>query len=446
MEAQLCTQETQADTPSADVAAILLVEDEPTVRMVVQKILQTDKYQIDTTDDGSRAKEMLTRRGYDLLLTDINLPGASGMELLQFAKERAPSMEVILMTGYPVLIDAVKSVKGGAFDYISKPIMSDKLRTQVKAALRHRTEPPPPTRSETATTVGLALPGKSYRVVRSLGTGNNGIVLLVEKEGHPYAMKILKTVGEQAATDKQMQRFIREGEIISKLNLDGVVKVHELGFGPSHPAPYILMEYVDGPSLSTLVSDGNLPMPTRLDLLTQVVQTLATVHDQGIIHRDIKPSNVLIESGNKAKICDFGTARLGVSHLTMTCEMLGSPAYMAPETFMGNSHAVDHRTDIFSCGVLAYELFTGDLPFLGETLSELIQSICNRNPAAPTKLNRAVSPALEDILARMLEKEPEHRYQSAHEIVADLKTCEHGRARSRFRTCLHRLFDRRAWT
>lgn len=430
---------------STSQATILLVEDEPTVRMVVQKILQADHYLIDVAEDGKKALEMVGLKKYDLLLTDINLPGATGMELLHHIKEQSPTTEVILMTGYPVLSDAVKSVKVGAFDYISKPIMSDKLRTQVKAAIRKKRNDARSTKRQVANSVASAMPNHSYRVIRSLGSGNIGTVLLVEKEGRQYAMKILKAFQDEDKYQKTVQRFTREGEIVAKLDHDGIVKVHELGFGANQPVPYILMEYVDGPSLFALIGKEKYSYEDRLSVILQIAKTLEVVHAMGIIHRDIKPSNVLIAAGNRAKICDFGTARLGESALTLTCEILGSPAYMAPETFQGNSHVLDHRTDIFSLGVLSYELLTTNLPFNGESFNELVHTICTDRPVAPIKRNPKISKAVQDVLARMIEKEPKDRYGSAGEISHDLELAIAGQAHPTLRRYLTQFFDHHAW-
>ena len=410
-----------APAPEVGAAAgkVLIIEDDLIVRRALSRTLAFDGFEVLTAADGNEALLLFDAHHFDIVLSDINLPGASGMKLLHYCKQKRPSVEVILITGNPSLKDAVSAVKEGAFNYLAKPISSEKLLKEMKTALlekRRKGEE----KAMASTTLLLNAPAKSYHVIRPLGTGSIGTVLLVEKGGIYFAMKILRFTGDQIMDPKLVQRFLQEGQLLARLNHPGIVKVVEHGLGLDQEMPYIIMEYVAGAPLSALIAGQKLSMDEKLDILSQIALTLAVVHNAGILHRDIKPSNILISLDNQVKISDFGIARLGGTNLTMPLEVLGSPAYMAPESFNG-SHKIDLRADIFSFGVLAYELFTGRLPFQAETIPAMAHIVATEKPMAPTRLNPQLSMGVEAVIGRMLQKAPEDRYQTAAEIGAALQ-------------------------
>lgn len=422
------------------VTRLLVVAPDPQVQQVVARILDRDGFRIDRVHTGEEALGMVAAHEYDLVLCEATLPGqTSGLDVLAAVKTRQPDAEVLLLADNPHLPDAVRAVKAGAFDYITKPIVTDKLRACVSAALAGSGG-----RNARQTATTSRLPVRGYKAVRALGSGKFGTVLLVQKNGQSYAMKVLKTGAGATADRETLQRFVREGEIIAKLALPGVVRIHELGVGPSHPRPFIVMEYVDGPDLATTIKANSLPFAQRLDILRQIAATLAAVHDAGVMHRDIKPSNVLLAGGTRVKLCDFGTARLGGStSLTLTNEVIGTPAYMAPEMLTVGSRGVDSRTDIFSLGVVAYELLTGHLPFQADSFEDLITAILKAKPVAPRVLCPAIPGALQQLLGRMLQKDPAHRYQRARDVVADLDAISRGHGR--LRRCLNGLLSGNPW-
>ena len=400
-------------------ARILVVEDNDAVRRYLIRGLQLDGHSVDQAASGTEAMARFEETVYDLVLTDVNLPGASGLQLFEYCKGRRPQTEVIILTGHPKVRDAVSTVKLGAFDYLEKPVRLDDLRGRIKSALEAHAE------SVEQGVAGTVADGRrpvsdSYRVVRTLGSGNVGVVLLVEREGQLYAMKVLKPENEQLKNEKLVRRFLREGSIISQLEHPGVVKVFEFGFRHGRQGPYIIMEYVDGLSLADVISEGKTDFADRLKIVHQIAAALSVVHGKGIVHRDIKPSNILVGKDGRAKVTDFGIAYLASSsRLTATLEVLGSPSYMAPESFTG-VRDIDHRADIFSLGVLAYELLVGRRPFQATTIPGVINEITSTRPVAPSTIDSDFPLAVQNVLAQMLAKEPGDRYQNTAHIVSEL--------------------------
>ena len=181
------------------------------------------------------------------------------------------------------------------------------------------------------------------------------------------------------------------------------------------------MEYVDGTPLTDFIKKNQLPMEHRIYIIAKLAKALYTVHKQGILHRDIKPANVMLTKKLEPKLLDFGIARIVDSNLTMENEILGSPAYISPEGFVVSSSKLTEQADIFSLGVLSYELFTGQKPFIGETLNEIGRAIQFKKPIIPTSINSEITERVERIIGKMIEKKTDHRYLSADLIVSDFE-------------------------
>jgi serine/threonine-protein kinase len=253
-----------------------------------------------------------------------------------------------------------------------------------------------------------------------------GTVLLVKQGEEYFAMKILRNAPNDTLSKHKMKRFIREAKILSKIDHPNVVKVIDFGIFKETQFPYILMEFVPGHQLYTFINKVELDLEEKISIIRQLASALDAVHKHGIIHRDVKPGNVVVMSDGNVKLTDFGIAHMTGSHLTVSCEMLGSPAYMAPEAFDANSMK-DERADIFSLGVIAYELFTGRKPFLGDTMAEIMNQVQTVAPLAPLTIVPDLPPYLQDIMAKMLAKDPDDRFRSASQIV---KAFDHECARN----------------
>jgi serine/threonine protein kinase len=261
-----------------------------------------------------------------------------------------------------------------------------------------------------------------YRILGELGHGAMGIVYKAEDPllGRIVAIKTITLVTDEAERIEYEARFFQEARAAGGLNHPNLITIHDIG--REGDIAYMAMELLEGVELREVMARGPVPLRLALEIITQAAEGMAFAHERGVIHRDIKPGNIMIVRGRHAKIMDFGIARMRVSDVkTQTGAILGSPKYMSPEQVAGKR--VDHRADIFSLGVVLYELAAGTPPFTAPNMAQLMQQIAIAAPLPPSAVNPALSPMLDLIVARALEKEPDARYQSAAEMAADLRGC-----------------------
>ena len=257
-----------------------------------------------------------------------------------------------------------------------------------------------------------------YRIQARLGGGGMGIVYKAEdtRLQRPVALKFLPM--DLTRNADAHARFIQEARAASALEHPNICTVYDIGESPEGDS-FICMAYCDGVTLKRRLQGGPLPLATAVALAEQICSGLATAHEHGIVHRDIKPANVMVTAGDVVKVVDFGLAKLaGTATLTGTGIMVGTAAYVAPEQARGAE--VDHRADLWSLGVVLYEMVAGRLPFRAEHVQALLLAVVHDTETAVTALRADVPAELARVIHRCLRKNPAERYQSAADLGADL--------------------------
>ena len=261
-----------------------------------------------------------------------------------------------------------------------------------------------------------------YRILGELGRGAMGVVHKAEDPllDRVVAIKVVELSPDAFDSQEYEARFYQEAKAAGSLNHRGIISIYDTGRDGNWA--YIAMELLEGEELRGLMAADRMPIARVLDIAAQVAEALAFAHRNGVVHRDIKPANIMILSGDHAKIMDFGIARTRISTVeTQVGVVLGSPKYMSPEQVVGKR--VDHRSDIFSLGVMLFEMVAGISPYSGKDISELMYAVVNTREARVSQFNPAAPEMLDLIVAKALQKDVAARYQSAGEFAADLDVC-----------------------
>ena len=266
-----------------------------------------------------------------------------------------------------------------------------------------------------------------YEIRRELGRGAMGVVFEGWDAGIGRSVA-LKTVRKDqldgAEAEELLSRFKREAQAAGRLNHPGIVAVYE--YGEDDGTAFIAMEYVEGRELKDVFDKNErYPLPEVVRIMSQLLEAIGHAHANGIVHRDIKPANVFLLKDGRPKVGDFGIARMESSNLTQAGSVLGTPAYMSPEQFMGQT--VDGRSDLFSAGVILYQFLTGEKPFTGQ-LTTIMHKVLKEEPTAPSELNVQVPPGFDSLIRKALAKRPDQRFQNAQEFIAALQATVDGHA------------------
>ncbi|HCE44852.1 MAG TPA: hypothetical protein DET40_15030 [Lentisphaeria bacterium] len=388
---------------------ILVLGEEKFLSEYLKKELTPKGYVIDQVYENGEAELKLQQFFYRLIFCNLLIDGRPCLDFIKLCKDCCPFTRVIVIADRDDINASVTAMKSGAFDVLSKPIALGKISGFIADAIINdkdnvkaiSVEPPP-----------------GYKIIRQLSSGSFCAVMLAEKDKKFYAIKILS---RNLYSMEKLKRFFREAGILANMKSPNIVSICEYGFAEKSDIPYIVMEYLQGKLLSELIVDNTpLPLDKAVRILKQLAEALVALHGHEILHRDIKPHNVIIDNEFNAKLTDFGAAHVLESNLTMTNTMLGSPSYMAPESF-DNVKEADARTDIFSLGTVAYEMFTGRLPFKGKSIASVSEAIKRKRPLQPHRLNNKIPYPIQDILAKMMRKNPEKRYQKASELLRDIE-------------------------
>ena len=262
-----------------------------------------------------------------------------------------------------------------------------------------------------------------YEVIRELGNGSVGLVYKARDPNlnRIVAIKVLKTLslGDQDDENNMaLKRFYHEAQMACMLKHPNIITVFDAGV-TELGAPYIVMEYVEGKDLGDIIDErGAIPTDETLKYLTPIAKAIDYAHTQGIIHRDIKPSNIVISSNSVPYLLDFSVAKLHDTSMTPAGTLLGTPEYMAPEQILG--YKLDHRVDLFAFGVVLFETFTGQIPFEANDLMGTATMIVKNPPQRFADIGCDLPEALETVLHKALDKNPDHRYQTAEQLISNV--------------------------
>src|SRR5580704_6228532 len=276
-----------------------------------------------------------------------------------------------------------------------------------------------------------------YEIQSPLGAGGMGEVYRATdtKLGRDVALKVLPA--EMAQDPERLGRFRREAKTLAQLDHPNIVTIYSVE--ESNGVHFLTMQLVEGQPLDRLICAGGLPLDQIIEIASALGDALAAAHEKGIVHRDLKPANVMVSNEGRVKVLDFGLAKdiraANLSDATMTSDsrtqvgvVMGTPAYMSPEQTSGR--ALDHRTDIFSLGVLLHEMATGRRPFEGSSSAELVSAILRDTPPSVTDIRPDLPNDLARIIRRCLEKDPRHRLQTARDVSNEIRDLARADARS----------------
>jgi CheY-like chemotaxis protein len=409
---------------------ILVVDDEEANREILARRLERKGYRVLEAPDGFAALAAVERGAIDLVLLDVMMPGIDGLEVLKRLREKhsAQQLPVIMVTAKSDSQDIVQALELGANDYIAKPIdfavTLARIQLQLRSAPKKGPGEAPPEALPTEPKKlgpGSVLGGK-YLLESRIGSGSFGTVFQARHIDldSGVAIKILQT--ESSATAEDRVRFQREGISACRVRHPNAVAV--IDFGVERHTIYLVMELLTGHSLEDeLARFGRLSLARTAEIALPVCSVLAESHRLGVVHRDIKPANVYLHrlpQGETVKVLDFGIAKLADDPaMTLTGMVLGTPAYMAPERFMGALCV--GSSDIYSLGTMLYQMLVGRLPFVPTARDPMVLADMKLkdDPQPLRQINPEVPEAVQDLVMRTLSRAPEAR-PSALELAQSL--------------------------
>ncbi len=263
---------------------------------------------------------------------------------------------------------------------------------------------------------------RRYQIVDELGRGSMGVVHRAHDPQIDRLIALKALRHDRVTSEVFVQRFLKEAKAIGRLSHPNIVTVYDVG--RDHGSIYIAMEFLEGTPLNEVIQEKRLTLEEIVDLGVQLAEALDYAHQKGIVHRDIKPTNIIITPDGRAKITDFGIARIedpSATQQTQAGEILGTPVYMSPEQVMGRP--VDGRSDLYSLGVILYELSTQKRPFRGNSIAAIFRAITQDTPAAPATTDPSISRKLSDLVMKSLNKRPDKRLQTGKAMAEALKAC-----------------------
>jgi len=270
---------------------------------------------------------------------------------------------------------------------------------------------------------GLTIPG--YDILAKLGEGGMGIVYHARDLKNQRDVAVKVTPHATATGSREMVRFLAEVEMIAEIRHPHVVRV--LAFGDQAGRPFLVMEYLEGGTLADRLDHGPLEPLAAAKLLSEIARAVHAAHTSGIVHRDLKPRNILFDGNDQPRVTDFGIAKRSTSDLTATQEVMGTPAYMAPEQAKGGTKFVGPAADVWALGAILYECITGERPFNGAGINSVLYRVVHDEPVPPCSVRESIPRDLERVCLKCLQKEPNDRYSTAEALAADLTNFAEGR-------------------
>ena len=400
---------------------VLIIDDDEDLRTLLEHFIkqQWPESFVEQFDPQEREMpdEAFKLGSYDVVILDYMLGRGDGLQWLQAFKKRSDCPPVLFLTGAGNEIIAVRAMKAGADDYQRKQELTrERLIAAIRGLVREgheRTLPPEMAARIAGQSLGAKIRIPGIKVLRLIGEGGMSRVYLASRESddEPLVVKILRS--EILSDNKTLQRFMEEYSMVERISSRHVARIY--GHGTSEEHAYLVMEFFEGGDLNKRLDGKALRSDDALRLLRELMFALGDIHEKGILHRDLKPQNLMFREDGSLALVDFGIAK-HVDSIDRTShgEVLGTPRYMSPEQVQGR--ALDLRTDIYSAGVLLYQMLTGQHMFVGETAIEVAMHHINTDP-----------PVLPDHLAmyqglmdKLVEKDRDARFRNADEVLGFL--------------------------
>ncbi len=431
------------DEHQRDKGTLLIVEDDEDSREVMRDYLEEFGFTVEGAADGAEGLEKARARSFDLIITDVNMPRIGGLELLQAIQRDDVRPDVLLLSGDGQIERAVEAMRLGAVNYLVKPVEPVQLVAEVRAVIQARRDraraPDPVTtnrsgpqgdgaRDQTRAPARAQAGGRGdlptsidrYQVLSKLGEGGMGTIYKCFDPvlGRTVAVKVVLPESSQHGQEELLQRFACEAQAAGMLRHPNIITVYDYSAEPGGPV-YLAMEYLAGPSLGAVIAAaGRLPWQRAVGVAFQLADALEFAHRNQVIHRDVKPANIIVQDGDVVKILDFGIAKLANSELTVPGTFIGSPRYLAPESFRGAR--IDYRADQFSLASVLYEMLAGAPAFDFSSFYAGMHYILSEEPAPLATLGVDAPSLLGDILERLHQKDPERRYYNEMRLLDDL--------------------------
>jgi eukaryotic-like serine/threonine-protein kinase len=400
---------------------ILIIDDDPDLRSLLGHYIKQHwpAWTVDEYDPLERSfpEESFPLGEYQGVILDYMLGRGDGLEWLQRLKTRADCPKILFLTGAGNESIAVRAMKAGADDYQRKQELTrDKLLTslhELTAGAKEKTLSPELASRAESHSLGAKIKIPGIKVLRLIGEGGMARVYLASREGddEPLVVKILRR--EILANKLALARFIEEYAMVERVRSRHVARIY--GHGKSEEHAYLVMEFFEGGDLHKRLTGKAMEPGEALRIFRELMYALGDIHEKGILHRDLKPQNLMFRQDGTLAILDFGIAKdIAAADRTHAGEVLGTPRYMSPEQVQGR--ALDLRTDIYSAGVLLYQMLTGRHLFDGETAMEVaMQHLNTPPPALPEHLER-----YQRLVDKLLEKDREARFRNADEVIGFL--------------------------